>query len=393
MSTAAAIDAENPALPAARRRMVIIFVALTGTIAAGLPIVVLMADWPGTTFAVPLVLLDVGALALHAWWFRRSLWQPRERPPRGYLFLSAILGTSLLCLGILSSPFGSIWAFGPALLLGDSLTQRKRRTIIGWVTGASLTAFGIGALLAPQPSGGGPNWAAAAIAALYLAVLWTASFNRVYWLGSMNTLDTSRRMAIDLATTRERLRLADDLHDILGHALEVVAFKSELAGKLLPPDAVQVRNEIEEVAQVARTAMSEIRALSRARRTTSLAAELAGARATLDSAGIDLSVTGNPSLLPNSTQDILGRVLREAMTNLLRHATASRCSVILRYDRDIAELIVVNDGVPATTTRPSTDGTGLAGLERYLTQRLGRLTAGPGEPGTFTVHAQLPVHS
>ncbi|WP_051899187.1 sensor histidine kinase [Sciscionella sediminilitoris] len=393
MTIAAATDAEDPALPAARRRMVIIFVAMTGSIAAGLPIVFLMLYWPGIAFAVPLILLDLGVLALHSWWFRRSLRHPKTRPPQGYLVLAAILGTSLLCLGMFSSPLGSIWAFGPALLLGDSLTRRDRRTVIASVTGAVLAAFGIGVLLAPQPPGGGPNWASAAIAAAYMAVLWTASFNRVYWLGSMNTLDTSRRMAIELATARERLRLADDLHDILGHALEVVAFKSELAGKLLPAEAVRARGEIDEVARVARDAMSEVRALSRDRRSTTLTAELAGAQATLGSADIELSVTGDPAQLPEESQDILGRVLREAMTNLLRHSNAAHCSVLLGYDTDIAELRVTNDGVPATESGPDTEGTGLAGLRRYLNERRGRLTAGPGHEGTFTVHAELPVHT
>lgn len=373
--------------------MVIIFVAVTGTIAAALPIVFLAADWPGTVFAIPLVLLDIGVLSLHAWWFRRSLRHPTARPPRTYLFLAAILGTSLLGLGIISSPLGSVWAFGPALLLGDSLTRRHRWTVVTWVTGAGVAAFGIGALLAPQPPGGGPNWVSALIAATYMAVLWTASFNRVYWLGSMSRLDTSRRMAADLAAARERLRLADDLHDILGHALEVVAFKSELAGKLLPPDAAGARSEIEEVARVARNAMSEVRSLSRARRTTTLAAELAGARATLGSAGIDLVVTGDPALLPDTTQDVLGRVLREAMTNLLRHATATHCSVVLRYDTGVAELIVVNDGVTARNSGLRGAGTGLPGLHRYLAERLGRLTAGPAADGTFTVHAELPAHA
>ncbi|WP_158894160.1 sensor histidine kinase [Amycolatopsis anabasis] len=394
MDIAAAIDAEDPALRAARRRMVIVFVALTGTIAVALPLVFLSVDWPGAVFAVPLVLLDVAVLALHSWWFRRSLRHPGARPPQGYLLLAATLGAGLFCLGVISSPLGSIWAFGPALLLGDSLTRRDRWVVIVWVAGASLTAFVFGVLLAPQPPGGGPNWTSAAIAAAYMAVLWTASFNRVYWLGSMNTLDKSRRIATELATARERLRLADDLHDILGHALEVVAFKSELASKLLPAEATRAQGEIEEVARVARNAMSEVRALSRDRRTTTLAAELTGAHATLGSVGIDLSVTGDPSLVPDGAQDVLGRVLREAMTNLLRHATANRCSVILRRDADIAELLIVNDGVPpAANGGPSGEGTGLAGLERYLTERRGRLVAGPGADGTFTVHAELPVRA
>jgi two-component system sensor histidine kinase DesK len=370
---------------------VTVFVGLTVSLLVVLPALFLWIDWPGWEFAAALLVGQAAVIGLHSWWFRRSLRHSPTRPPRGYLVLAAVVGSGVLCLGLISGPLGSVWALGAAILLGDCLAGRARHVVVLAVCVTVVVGFGLGALLAPAPPGEGRNWVAASIVALYLAVLWTASVNRGYWLGSLTALDRSRRNAAELAVARERLRLADDLHDILGHALEVVAFKSELAAKLLPPGAQRARTEIDEVARVAREAMSDVRALARGRRTTTLTAELAGARATLGSAGIALSVTGDPTTVPDSAQDVLGRVLREAMTNLLRHATATRCTVTVTHGSSTTRLLVVNDGATDPAGALVGQGTGLRGLERYLTEQDGHLSAAPSPDGTFTVAAELPA--
>ena len=390
MRPAAGSD-DDLVLPAARHRTVIVFLALTTSLLIVLPALFLSIDWPGRGYGAALIAGQLLVIGLHGWWFRRSLRYPPTRPPRGFLVLAGVVGGSVLCLGLVSSPLGSVWALGAAVLLGDCLAERTRRVVVLGVCLAVVVGFGLGVVLAPAPTSDGPNWVAAAIVALYLGALWTASVNRRYWLGSLTTLDRSRRSAAELAVARERLRLADDLHDILGHALEVVAFKSELASKLLPLDAPRARAEIDEVATVARDAMRDVRALARDRRTITFTTELAGARAILGSAGIALSVTGDPTAVPDEAQDVLGRVLRETMTNMLRHATAERCTVTVAHDPTTTRLVVVNDGA-AHPTRASTDeGTGLAGLERYLAGRGGRLSAVRADDGTFTVAAVLPV--
>lgn len=386
----AATSDDDQLLPAARRRISIVFLTLTASLLVVLPALFLSIDWPGPGWAGALIVGQMLVIGLHTWWFRRSLRSSSTRPPRVYLALCAVVGVGVLCLGLLSSPLGSVWALGAAVLLGDCLAGRGRHVVLLGVCVAVVVGFGLGVLLAPAPEGPGPNWVAASIVALYLAALWTASVNRRFWLGSLTALDRSRLGAAELAVARERLRLADDLHDILGHALEVVAFKSELAGKLLPPEARRAREEIEEMAQVARTAMSEVRALARDRRPVTLTAELAGARATLGSAGIALTVLGDPTAVPDEAQDVLGRVLRETMTNLLRHATARSCSVTVSRDSGRTRLTVVNDGAANNPGPLGGDGTGLPALERYLTERNGSLTAARTDDGTFTVTAELP---
>ncbi len=390
MSIAGALDAEDPELPAARRRSVTQFVIIVGCLAAASAIP-LAVDWPGWRFALPLLLMLGGALVLHSWWFRHYLRALASRPPGWYIATAAGLGAALWCLGIASSWFGFIWAIVPALLLGDVLAGRRKRAIAVAVPVISAAAFGIGLVLVPPTPDAALNWVSPAIGAFYLATMWTCNIERIWVLRSLTNVDRSRRQAAELATARERLRLADDLHDILGHALEVVAFKSELAGRLLPREAGDARAEITEVQRVAREAMSEVRGLTQERRATSLAAELAGARATLGSAGVQLSVSGDPELVPQEAQDVLGRVLREAMTNLLRHASATRCSVRLSQEAGTAKLLVVNDGATCQDRRSGDSGTGLAGLDRYLAERFGRFSAASDGHGTFTVDAELPV--
>lgn len=255
-------------------------------------------------------------------------------------------------------------------------------------TAVVLTAGYAAAATATVPEIPISPWLPAGLAAWFVATMWTLDVERLWWLKAVTDLDDSRRTAAELATARERLRLADDLHDILGHALEVVAFKSELAARLQHTDADRARAEMEEVQRVARSSLDEVRALARDTRSTDLAAELAGARAVLGPAGVALTVVGDPDELTSAARRVLGRVLREAMTNVLRHAEPHRCSVVIAVDGGAAELRVENDGaLPSTDTG---DGTGLAALARHLEEHAGRLDAGPGPDGTYRLAARLP---
>ncbi|MHA6797135.1 sensor histidine kinase [Pseudonocardia bannensis] len=139
---------------------------------------------------------------------------------------------------------------------------------------------------------------------------------------------------------------------------------------------------------MARQSLDEVRALVRDTRSTDLVTELAGARAVLDSAGVVLTVRGDPETVGAGARNVLGRVLREAMTNVLRHAEPSHCTIEIEVAGGGARLQVVNDGaLPANGADP---GTGLAALSRYLDEHAGRLDAGPGPGGTFRLDAVLP---
>jgi two-component system, NarL family, sensor histidine kinase DesK len=199
-------------------------------------------------------------------------------------------------------------------------------------------------------------------------------------------LEEARIAADELATTRERLRLAEDLHDILGHALEVVSLKSELAARL--DDPAQARAEMTEVQRLARNALKDVRALAKGNRPTDLATELTGARKLLDSAGIRCDFDADPTELSDLERELFGRVLREAMTNVLRHADPRTCTVTLSIRPDSAQLRIVNDGtVPLAT---SEQGSGLIGLARRLKAVDGQFTAHGVAPSSFEVIASVP---
>jgi two-component system sensor histidine kinase DesK len=316
----------------------------------------------------------------------RSLGRPA---PLWFAITACAVGLSLVAVAMTTGTSGFMWGLVAGVLLGDVVGGLRARWIAVWVLSATAVVFAVG--WAVGTTQGYPvDWLAAffaAIAAFYVATMWSVDVERLWWLKAVTDMDDARRAAGELATARERLRLADDLHDILGHALEVVAFKSELAARLLPVDADRARGELEDVQQVARRSLDEVRALVRETRRTDLVDELAGARAVLDSAGVALVVRGDPTTLGPTARNVLGRVLREAMTNVLRHAQPSHCTIEIEVSGGDARLRVVNDGaLPAGDD----SGTGLVALSRYLADHAGRLDAGPAPDGTFRLDAVLP---
>ena len=340
---------------------------------------------PGPGWLAALVPLYLAAVALHVLRMRqhlRSLGTPAS--PR-FVLAACVVGLALVLVGVASDWVGWVWAVATGILLGDVVVGRPARVVAVWVIGSTAVVLGAAYLvgvLVGSPEVPISPWVAAGFAAFYVASMWALDVERLWWFKAVSDLDDSRRTAAELATTRERLRLADDLHDILGHALEVVAFKSELAARLQDVDAERAKAEMEEVQQVARQSLTEVRALVRSTRDIDLAVELAGARAVLGSAGVALEVRGDPASVDPENRSVLGRVLREAMTNVLRHSQPSRCTIEIAPDR----LVVTNDGVSAPGDG---NGTGLVGLERYLDEHTGRLSAGTDGHGGYRLEAVL----
>jgi two-component system sensor histidine kinase DesK len=339
----------------------------------------------------PVFTLYLVALGLHLWRIRRHLTALGAQAPVWFAITGGLVGIGISLLGLSYGFLGYIWALVGGVLLGDVVVGLRFRWILLWIGLATAVVLGggyvvVAPLVADMPVS---PWFPAGMAAFFIATMWTLDVERLWWLKAVTDLDDSRRTAAELATARERLRLADDLHDILGHALEVVAFKSELAARLQAVDPARAGAEIEEVQRVARSSLAEVRALVRNTRPTDLASELAGARAVLETAGAEIVVRGDPAQVAPAAGSVLGRVLREAMTNVLRHAEPSRCTIEIEVSGSEARLRVENDGaLPGDGADP---GTGLAALGRYLQEHAGRLDAARGPDGTFRLDAVLPV--
>lgn len=131
----------------------------------------------------------------------------------------------------------------------------------------------------------------------------------------------------ELAVREERNRVARDMHDILGHSLTVIAVKAELAGRLLPIDPGRAAAEIADLEDLARGALEDVRATVGGYRGVSILSELASARTALAAAGIEAELPGAADAVPAKYRELFGWALREGVTNVIRHAGASRCRV------------------------------------------------------------------
>jgi two-component system sensor histidine kinase DesK len=201
-------------------------------------------------------------------------------------------------------------------------------------------------------------------------------------------LEAARAQVAELAAREERLRLSRDLHDVLGGNLSLIALKSQLARKLLGRDREAAEDEVRDIESVARTSLQEARAAVRGLRRASMASELERAREALTAAGIELEVTGGGPL-PAGVEVLLGFVVREGVTNVVRHSHARRCEIVLRRMNGVVALELRDDGIGAA---PGADqGTGLGGLAERMAEAGGTLEAGPADGGGFRVIARLPI--
>jgi two-component system, NarL family, sensor histidine kinase DesK len=175
---------------------------------------------------------------------------------------------------------------------------------------------------------------------------------------------------IALAAVAERERIARDLHDVLGHTLSVVILKAELAGRLIPLDPARATAEIGDVERTARTALKEIREAIVGYRAHGLAAEIETARSTLDAAGVTLDAAPLPAgALSPQEETALSLALREAVTNIVRHAHATTCHLRWSADAGQRTLMIEDDG-PHAIER---EGNGLRGMRERIESLEGRL--------------------
>lgn len=217
--------------------------------------------------------------------------------------------------------------------------------------------------------------------------------------GVMWELDRARGDVERLATAQERVRIARDLHDVLGHSLTVISVKSQLAARLVERGEMdRAGTEIREVEVLSRSAMADVREAVAGYRARTLAAELAAAEVTLDSAGIAVTVQRSAEGVPVEGEDALGFVVREGVTNVLRHSRARTCAIEVRHTADSVVVELVDDGGGAGQPLHAIDpaagadgpsGNGLRGLAERVAVVGGRLSAGDGPAGGFVLRAEV----
>jgi two-component system, NarL family, sensor histidine kinase DesK len=215
---------------------------------------------------------------------------------------------------------------------------------------------------------------------------------------AIRELHNARRERARLAVAEERLRVARDLHDLLGHTLSMIALKSELAWRTMEQEPVQAAREIQDVEKTARQVLREVRTAVAGYRQPTLRSELEGAQQLLEAAGIEERVDVAVAEVPAVVDTVLAWVVREGVTNVVRHSRARWCSISLTEIGGWVRLVITNDdrrmSPEATEQRYPPSGNGLPGLVERVVAQGGHVEAGPrltdGAAG-FRVQVELPL--
>ena len=217
------------------------------------------------------------------------------------------------------------------------------------------------------------RWPIILIAIFLLVVIAGSNFIFVEQKRADNKLLAAQEENIALASVAERERIARDLHDVLGHTLSVILMKAELAGRLVSLDPARATAEIGDVEQTARFALREIREAITGYRARGLAAEIEAARHTLDAVGVAMVTEGNSfhttSLSPQE-ETALALALREAVTNIVRHASAKNCRLRFIAEAGHRRMVIEDDG-PNCVVR---EGNGLRGMRERIESLGGNLS-------------------
>jgi two-component system sensor histidine kinase DesK len=188
-----------------------------------------------------------------------------------------------------------------------------------------------------------------------------------------------------LAKIAERERIARDLHDLLGHTLSVIILKSELASRLAAKQPERAAEEIRDVERISRDALAQVRAAVRGYRSGGLEDEVRYASEALKAAGVDLETAVDTPALTAIQESVLALALREAVTNVVRHAHATACRLTLRRNGSWCEMEVADNGTGGALQA----GSGLTGM-RERVEALGGILEHDGSHGTL-VRIRVPA--
>jgi two-component system sensor histidine kinase DesK len=202
-------------------------------------------------------------------------------------------------------------------------------------------------------------------------------------------LRAARQELARRAVSEERLRIARDLHDLLGHTLSLIALKTELATKLLEKEPRRALAELREIQSVTRQSLAEVREAVHGYRRRSLLDALRGAEAAITAAGIDCRVDSRAADLPSEVETVLAWAVREASTNVVRHSGARACAITLESDEKTVSLQVDDDG--AVAHEHSDNGSGLDGLTERARRLQGTVQTGARPGGGFRLRLTLPL--
>ncbi|MFE0025256.1 sensor histidine kinase [Amycolatopsis sp. NPDC059021] len=364
-------------------RNLLIATFTTFTIGVELRLLYLTREWWQIALTAGYLL---ALLALQLSYFSRPATRLRSPQTYGLLFVQACL----IYLPLI--PLQQHWVSIPGMLAGNALLVLP--PIGGW----TVFALTVGSVVWINIAQG--VQATYVVFAATSAVLSSMIVFGLIWLLRLATeLDNTRRRLAQVAIAEERLRFARDLHDLLGMTLSAITLKSQLACRVLQLDRDKASDEVDEILGLTRQALSDVRSVASGYRELSLESESRTAQSILVAADVRVRLEMEHQDLPAPVRTVLAVVLREGVTNVLRHSEVEHCEIAVRRVENRVSLEIVNDGVrsgngsaaPRADGRAEAASSGIENMSERVTALGGRLTAGIEPDGRFRLHAVVPA--
>jgi two-component system, NarL family, sensor histidine kinase DesK len=316
--------------------------------------------------------------------------QTRARSRRSF-FLFVVLSLQVMVFSLFDSP-AWLWLFiGVSALAGVLLPMREAGIAV-----VLLTLLPLVITMVTHGGVAGIDWWWLIALMLLVRGLGLDMIGAARLGSAIRELHTARQALARMKVEEERLRLARDLHDLLGQTLSMITLKSELARSLISEDPARCAQELVEIELVGRMTLREVRKTVVGYRQPTLANELDGARQLLEAAGISYSIEPLHKELPQPLDAVLAWTVREGVTNVIRHSRARHCLLHLTQEQGWVGAEVLNDregteDVPEQGTSPRN---GLLGLRERVSALGGTMEAGPlplsGKPH-FRLRVKLPI--
>ena len=371
---------EDPYLSDRTRQARLIVISAVICVFVLLPAIGGVVSRPGPA-SVFMLAGSVAFIGLACMLFLRPGFSSGRADPTPWLRLAAIsaLGIALFVVG------GESWIVILALVAATcgSFIVTARPALLG-----ALACSASGVAVAAVHRYGFGN-----MAAVILLPPMAAFFS--YTAGKRNemvaTLRQTRAELARVAVAEERLRIARDLHDLLGHSLSLITLKAELSRRMIATDVVSATREMTELEAVARQSLSDVRAAVAGYRQPKLISELGSARQLLTAAGLECQITRPDDLcLPADMDTVLAWTVREGVTNVVRHACATSAAIRITTGRDAVVVEITDNG---RGHGPGPAGSGLAGLAERVRHLGGSLIAGPAPSAGFRLQVTLPARA
>ncbi|MBV9100170.1 MAG: sensor histidine kinase [Candidatus Dormibacteraeota bacterium] len=324
-------------------------------------------------------------LAAFVFVYLRTMWTALNRDPRRPQLRSAVGLAVLYAMTIpITVIFGGNWVGGIiylAVATGAVLPDLLAYAAILGLAGLQVAVVWVDRLDVAA------NWD------LYLLTVGLGVM-MVFWrrmLGLFADLREAREEVARLAVSDERLRIARDLHDVLGHSLSVIALKAQVARRTMDNDPGEARASLADVEEVTHASLREVREMVAGYREQSLSGELRGAAEVLGAAGIALDVRQEAGSLPRDVDGALAWAVREGVSNVLRHSHAQRCWITIVPAGGGVRFELRDDGAGANGAVDTRNGNGIRGLRERMAQVGGTLDAEADREGGFRLSATVPA--